>query len=52
VTNTGAWKLRLCAQVTDEAEDLYVDGLKLNEAPWSDFSAVVERDSTVDCVAF
>jgi len=44
ITNTGAWTLLITCSVTDEAEDLYVDGLFLDREMWNLFSAVIERD--------
>jgi len=51
VTNTGAWRVQLSAQVQDEAEGLYVDGLQLNDVGWSEFSAMVERYNSLSCTA-
>jgi len=44
ITNTGAWTLLITCSVTDEAEDLYVDGLFLDREMWNLFSAIIERD--------
>ena len=44
LTNEGAWKLAITAMVSDNAENLYVDGLKLNSVKWNEFNGTVSRD--------
>lgn len=44
ITNLGAWKLKITADVTDTAENLYVSGLKLNGVTWNVFSTTVARN--------
>ncbi len=51
VTNTGAWQLLITAQVTDAAQNLYVDGLILDGVGWDEFSAVVARQDAIECDA-
>jgi len=51
LTNKGAWRLRITAQVTDTAQNLYVDGLKLDGVKWNVFSTTIARDDAADCEA-
>jgi len=37
--------------VTDTAQDLYVEGLKLDGVKWDIFSTTVTRDGTTNCIA-
>jgi hypothetical protein len=46
VTNTGTWTLLVTCSVTDEAEDLYVDGLKLDGKRWGLFSTTVNKNNS------
>ena len=43
ITNVGAWDVRLTAEVTDSADDLFIDGLYLDDALWSTFSQTINR---------
>jgi len=43
LTNDGAWKLAFTAIVTDDADGLYVDGIKLNSSKWDEFNGAVSR---------
>jgi len=45
ITNTGAWALLITCTVTDDASDLYVDGLKLDDEIWDLFNATIARDN-------
>lgn len=49
LTNEGAWNLQITSTVTDEAENLYIDGLKLNGVNWDTFSTIVVRNGETDC---
>jgi len=51
LTNEGAWKLLITAMVSDNAENLYVDGLKLDNVKWDEFKCAVSRDKTEECWA-
>jgi len=51
LTNSGAWNLSITATVTDTAQDLYVEGLELDDVKWDVFSTTVIRDGTTDCIA-
>jgi len=51
LTNEGAWNLQITSTVTDEAEHLYVDGLKLDDVKWDVFSTTILRDGDTDCIA-
>jgi hypothetical protein len=44
LTNEGAWKLAITAIVSDDAENLYVNGLAINSTRWNDFEGTVRRD--------
>jgi hypothetical protein len=44
LTNEGAWKLLVTTMVSDDAENLYVDGLAINSTRWNDFEGTVRRD--------
>jgi hypothetical protein len=44
ITNEGAWKLAVTAIVSDDADNLYVDGLKLDNVKCDDFACYVSRN--------
>jgi hypothetical protein len=44
LTNLGAWKLLITTMVSDDADNLYVDGLAINSTRWNDFEGTVRRD--------
>jgi len=46
LTNLGAWKLAIITDVSDDADGLYVDGLKLNSLKWDEFEGTVSRDKS------
>jgi hypothetical protein len=46
ISNIGAWEIMVTAEVTDEANNLYVDGLRLGGSVWSLFQAIVSRDGS------
>ncbi|NQT31637.1 MAG: hypothetical protein HQ588_04810 [Deltaproteobacteria bacterium] len=50
VTNLGAWRLAVTTMVSDDAENLYVDGLKLNSLKWNEFDGTVSRDDSEEYV--
>jgi hypothetical protein len=43
ITNTGAWTALVTAEVTDNAGDLFADGLNLDGSLWSLFQTTVAR---------
>ncbi|MCD6599474.1 MAG: hypothetical protein J7L19_02725 [Dehalococcoidia bacterium] len=51
LTNEGAWNLSITTTVTDTAQDLYVEGLELDNVKWDIFSTTVMRDDTANCIA-
>jgi hypothetical protein len=51
LTNEGAWKLLITAMVSDDADGLYVDGLKLGNVKWDEFEGTVRRDKSEVCSA-
>jgi len=51
LTNEGAWNLSITTTVTDTAQGLYVEGLKLDSVKWDIFSTTVMRDGTTNCIA-
>jgi len=50
LTNEGAWRLAITTDVSDDAEGLYVDGLKLNSLKWNEFDGTVSRDDSEEYV--
>ncbi|MBE9512810.1 MAG: DUF4430 domain-containing protein [Chloroflexi bacterium] len=48
ITNTGTWALLISCTVSDDANDLYADGLKLDEEMWDLFNASIARDNSQD----
>jgi hypothetical protein len=48
LTNDGAWELFITAMVTDNAQNLYVNGLKLNDEKWDEFKTTISRDRSKD----
>ncbi len=51
ITNEGAWKLAVTAAVSDNADNLYVDGLELDNAKCGDFTCYVSRDKSEEHTA-
>jgi len=51
VTNTGASNVRVTADVSDTASDLYVSGLRLDSASWSSYSTTVEKAASINAGA-
>jgi len=43
LTNLGAWRLAVSTMVSDDAKNLYVDGLELNSQKWNEFEGIVRR---------
>lgn len=43
ITNVGAWEVNISTEVTDEADNLYVNGLRLDDSLWSLFQATISR---------
>ena len=41
----------ITSTVTDEAENLYVEGIELDDVKWDVFSTTVLRDGAADCIA-
>jgi hypothetical protein len=50
VTNLGAWRLAITTIVTDDADNLYVDGLKLENMKWNEFDGTVSRGDSEEYV--
>ena len=50
VTNLGAWRLAITTDVSDDADNLYVDGLKINSLKWNEFDGTVSRDDSEEYV--
>jgi len=46
LTNLGAWRLAVTTMVSDDADGLYVDGLKLGSLKWNEFDGTVSRDDS------
>jgi hypothetical protein len=46
LTNLGAWKLLITAVVSDDAENLYADGLDINSMRWNEFEGTVRRSKS------
>jgi len=51
LTNEGAWDLQITSTVTNEAENLYAAGLKLDDMKWDVFSTTILRNGDTDCIA-
>lgn len=51
IANAGAWTALVTAEVTDEAEGLFVQGLNLDDSHWSLFETTVGRSSSRDAQA-
>jgi hypothetical protein len=49
ITNEGAWRLAITAMVSDNADNLYVDGLKLDNIRWDNFEGTVRRAKSETC---
>jgi len=50
ITNLGAWRLAITTMVSDNADNLYVDGLKLNSTKWNEFDGTVSRSDSEEYV--
>ena len=44
ITNQGAWNVLVTADVSDDAEDLFLEGLNLDGGIWSSYTATITRD--------
>jgi len=49
ITNLGAWRLAITTMVSDNADNLYVDGLKLDNVRWDNFEGTVRRAKSEEC---
>jgi len=50
LTNEGAWRLAITTDVSDYADNLYVDGLKLDHLKWNDFEGTISRNDSEEYV--
>jgi hypothetical protein len=46
INNIGTWEIMVTAEVIDEGDNLYVNGLRLGGSLWSLFQAIVSRDGS------
>ena len=47
ITNIGAWEIMVTAEVTNDTDNLYANGLRLDGTLWDLFQAIISRsDST------
>jgi len=46
ITNTGAWNVRVTAEVDDDADGLFIDGVRVDGQEWSDFETTVLRNGS------
>ncbi|MBA7593720.1 hypothetical protein ES703_00651 [subsurface metagenome] len=51
ITNAGAWTVVVTAEITGEAEDLFVTGLNLDGSLWDSFEATIPRDDSQETQA-
>ncbi len=51
VRNKGGYGINVSAEVTDSAEDLFVNGMLLNDKSWSHYSAVIPKSGEDNPVA-
>jgi hypothetical protein len=51
VKNRGGTNISVTAEVTDNAENLFVDGMLLNESSWNLYSAMIPKNGDVNPVA-
>jgi len=51
ITNLGTWDIVVTCTVTDNADDLYVTGLKLDDKIWSLFEKVILENQFATCQA-
>jgi hypothetical protein len=49
IENTGAWDLLITAEVTDDAEELYEEGLSLDNDTWDVYNSTILRDGDTNC---
>jgi len=50
LTNEGAWRLAITTDVSDNADNLYVSGLKLDNVKWNQFDGTVSRNDSEEYV--
>ncbi len=43
IENAGAWEIMVTAEVADEADNLYVNGIRLDGSLWNLFQAIISR---------
>jgi hypothetical protein len=46
VTNLGAWRIAITTAVSDDAENLYVEGLEFNSLKWDEFEGIIRRGNS------
>jgi hypothetical protein len=51
ITNLGTWGLRITAAVTDTAQDLYVEGVRLEGVNWGAFGMSIAKGDSDLCTA-
>jgi len=48
ITNVGAWEIMVTAEVTNEADNLYANGLRLDGTLWDLFQAIISRNDSTE----
>ncbi|MFC2045586.1 hypothetical protein ACFLUH_02795, partial [Chloroflexota bacterium] len=51
ITNLGTWDIAITCTVEDNADDLYIVGLKLDDTTWSSFETVILEHQSAVCDA-
>lgn len=51
IANAGAWTVLVTAEVSDDAGGLFVEGVNLDGALWSQFQATIERGAAAETAA-
>ena len=48
ITNAGAWEIMVTAEMTNETDNLYANGLRLDGALWDLFQSIINRNDSTE----
>jgi len=48
ITNAGAWEIMVTAEVTNETDNLYANGLRLDGTLWDLFQSIISRNDSTE----
>jgi hypothetical protein len=51
ISNAGAWEVKVTTELTEESNDLFVRGLRLNGKLWGSFLAIIGKNESIVTLA-